>query len=204
MQSSVTPRANLTHCNKLEAFCSPNDGDSQSRTSHSAFWQSLQATGQRGDYVMCAVCVRVACELTRCTPMKCVLPSEGWGLLIKTLIRVPSSPSVPAVEWIPQSARSPAVGEEVNWTSHKSPSTLTLHPLVVILSLCFFFFIPISYFCPHLSLPLHRPSFHSNRLPWKLGDSAVHPIPARALREVFREGKVCFCFLHFTGIQMKL
>lgn len=50
-------------------------------------------------------------------------------------------------------------------------------------------FFTISPFCPHLPLPLrqqnlHRPSFHSNRLPWKLGDSAVHPI-LLLLGEVF-------------------
>lgn len=136
--------------------------------------------------------------------MKRVLPLEGWVLLIKTLIRVSSSPPVPAVEWIPQSARSPAVSEEVNWASHKSPSSLTLQPPCCHSLFLFLFLFPISHSCPHLPLPLHRPSFHSNRLPWKLGDSAIHPIPARALREVFREGKVCFCFLQFTGIHMKL
>lgn len=43
-----------------------------------------------------------------------------------------------------------------------------------------FFFLMFP-FCPHHLLPLwqqnlHHPCFHSNRLPWKLGDSAAHPI----------------------------
>lgn len=68
-----------------------------------------------------------------------------------------------------------------------SPVHFTFYPLRHV------FFFPVFFFPLHLSplstppAPpsphllstkpnLHRPSFHSNRLPWKLGDSAVHPI----------------------------
>lgn len=61
-----------------------------------------------------------------------------------------------------------------------SPSSLLSFLFaVVVFSLLFFF--PMFPFCPHHLLPLwqqnlHHPCFHSNRLPWKLGDSAAHPI----------------------------
>lgn len=68
-----------------------------------------------------------------------------------------------------------------------SPVHFTFYPLRhVFFFPCFFFSLHLSPLStppappsPHLlsTKPnLHRPSFHSNRLPWKLGDSAVHPI----------------------------
>lgn len=43
-----------------------------------------------------------------------------------------------------------------------------------------------------------RACFHSNRLPWKLCDSAVHPILLSADERCFGKGKVCFVHFLFT------